>query len=250
MIRISSDYINRITFGTDDAARAAFQCMLHQVRAEGQPLGSIDFNKLVPIPPELNMEADRRTDAGLKLYRKFLKTSALVSIATLHATSEEREAAVREHLKRWEKVDPELWTLGKKAYQNIQKYDVPTQYEWVRLHWGCLVNAEQCVPLDANSHTMEFHTFLCPVPKIMAALSQRFPTQTVAYSWSGGEPVQHLGRMVFQDGKAVSIDVPENELALACAMSSGVWRFGAKVEHPKETGQPQRKKAGRKEAER
>ncbi len=242
--------INRITFGIGETARAAFHSMLQEVRAEGQPLGSIDFNKLVPIPPELNMEADRRTDAGLKLYRKFLKTSTLVSIATLHATSEEREAAVREHLKRWEKVDPELWALGKKAYQNIQKYDVPTQYEWMRLHWGCLVNAEQCVPLDANAHTMEFHTFLCPVPKIVAALSQRFPTQTVTYSWSGGKPVQHLGRMVFRDGRAVSIDVPEDELALACAMSSGVWRFGAKEGQSTEDKQTQRKKAGRKEAER
>lgn len=242
--------INRITFGIGETARAAFHSMLQEVRAEGQPLGSIDFNKLVPMPPELNMEADRRTDAGLKLYRKFLKTSTLVSIATLHATSEKREAAVREHLKRWEKVDPELWALGKKAYQNIQKYDVPTQYEWVRLHWGCLVNAEQCVPLDANAHTMEFHTFLCPVPKIVAALSQRFPTQTVTYSWSGGKPVQHLGRMVFRDGRAVSIDVPEDELALACAMSSGVWRFGAKEGQSTEDKQTQRKKAGRKEAER
>ena len=157
---------------------------------------------------------------------------------------------MREHLKRWEKVDPELWALGKKAYQDIQKYDVPTQYEWVRLHWGCLVNAEQCVPLDANAHTMEFHTSLCTVPKIVAALSQRFPTQTVAYSWSGGKPVQHLGRMVFQDGRAVSIDVPEDELALACAMSAGVWRFGAKEGQSTEDRQTQRKKTGRKGAER
>ena len=104
--------------------------------------------------------------------------------------------------------------------------------------------------MDANSHTMEFHTFLCPVPKIMAALSQRFPTQTVAYSWSGGKPVQHLGRMVFQDGRAVSIDVPEDELALACAMSAGVWRFGAKEGQSTEDRQTQRKKTGRKGAER
>ena len=241
---------NQITFGTKADARAAFQQMLREVRAEGQPLGSIDFNKLVPMPPELNMEADRRTDAGLKLYRKFLKSSALVSIATLHATSEEREAAVREPLERWDQEDPELWTLGEKAYQNIQKYDVPTQYEWVRLHWGCLANAEQCVPLDANAHTMEFHTFLCPVPKIAAALSQRFPTQTVAYSWSGGKPVQHLGRMVFQDGRAVSIDVPEDELALTYAMSSGVWRFGVKGSTSEKDRPRQRKGADQKEAER
>ena len=73
----------------------------------------------------------------------------------------------------------------------------------------------------------------------------------MTHSWFGLDLTQGLGRMVFQNGRAVTIDVPENELALACAMSAGVWRFGVKEGQPAENGQHQRRKnADRKEAER
>ena len=245
--------INRITFGSDKAARTAFHSMLQEVRAEGQPLGSVDFNKLVPMPSELNIDSGSRTDTGLKLFGNYLCEAAQVAADMPDATPNERAAALFRFMDSWQKkhkVDPEVWELGKKAYRNIQKYGCATWREWRGLNWGNKWNAYQCVPLDERADTMEFQTANCAVPKIAAAVSKRFPGQTVIYSWFGLELTQSLGRMVFQDGKAVSINVPENELALACAMSSGVWRFGAKVEHPKETGQPQRKKAGRKEAER
>ena len=45
--------------------------MLHDVQMEGQPLGSFDFNKLLPMPKELDMEASGRTDRGLKLVQKY-----------------------------------------------------------------------------------------------------------------------------------------------------------------------------------
>lgn len=245
--------INRITFGSDKAARTAFHSMLQEVRAEGQPLGSVDFNKLVPMPSELNIDSGSRTDTGLKLFGNYLCEAAQVAADMPDATPNERAAALFRFMDSWQKkhkVDPEVWELGKKAYRNIQKYGCATWREWRGLNWGNKWNAYQCVPLDERADTMEFQTANCAVPKIAAAVSKRFPGQTVIYSWFGLDLTQSLGRMVFQDGKAVSINVPENELALACAMSSGVWRFGAKVEHPKETGQPQRKKAGRKEAER
>lgn len=245
--------INRITFGSDKAAHTAFHSMLQEVRAEGQPLGSIDFNKLIPMPPELNINSGSRTDTGLKLFGDYLYEATQIAVKMPDATPTERAAALFRHMDSWQKkhkVDPEVWELGKKAYRSIQKYDCATWREWRRLNWGNKWNAYQYAPLDERADTMEFQTANCAVPKIAAAVSKRFPSQTVTYSWFGLDLTQSLGRMVFRDGRAVSIDVPENELALACAMSSGVWRFGAKVEHPKETGQPQRKKAGRKEAER
>ena len=52
---------NQITFGSDSASLAAFQKMLRDMRMEGQPLGSIDFNKLLPMPKELNMESGTQT---------------------------------------------------------------------------------------------------------------------------------------------------------------------------------------------
>ena len=50
--------------------------MLHDMRMDGQPLGSIDFNKLLPMPKELDMEAGTRTDRGLKLVREYHHTLA------------------------------------------------------------------------------------------------------------------------------------------------------------------------------
>ena len=62
---------NQITFGSDSASLAAFQKMLRDMRMEGQPLGSIDFNKLLPMPKELNMESGTQTERGLELVQGY-----------------------------------------------------------------------------------------------------------------------------------------------------------------------------------
>lgn len=237
--------INRITFGTDKAARAAFQQMLREVQSEGQPLGSIDFNKLAPMPPELNIESGSRTREGLKLYQQFMREN--IQIIENTPRRDEQIAALFRNLDLWLKkdgIDPEVWKLGEKAYRNIREYGSPTWYEWHRLHWGSKWNAYYCVPLDKTAGTMEFQTADNAVPKIAALLSGRFPAETVTYGWFGLDLTQGLGRMVFRGGKAVSIDVPQDELSLACAMSSGVWRFGVKEEQAAEDG-PRHKKPGR-----
>lgn len=244
---------NQITFGTGDDARAAFQQMLREVRAEGQPLGSIDFNKLIPMPSELNIEAGPRTRDGLKLFGDYLCEAAQIAVDMPGATPVERAAAMFRHMDSWQKThepDPEVWELGKKAYRNIQKYGCATWLEWCRSNWGTKWNAYQCAPLDERAGTMEFQTANCAVPKIAEALSKRFPVETVTYRWSGLDLTQDLGRMVFQDGKAVNISIPEDELALACAMSAGVWRFGAKEEQAADGGQRGKKAGHRKEPER
>ena len=139
--------INRITFGSDKAARTAFHSMLQEVRAEGQPLGSVDFNKLVPMPSELNIDSGSRTDTGLKLFGNYLCEAAQVAANMPDATPNERAAALFRHMDSWQKkhkVDPEVWELGKKAYRNIQKYGCATWREWRGLNWGNKWNAYQC----------------------------------------------------------------------------------------------------------
>ena len=203
---------NQITFGTKADARAAFQQMLREVRAEGQPLGSIDFNKLIPMPPELNIEASPRTRDGLKLFEDYLRQAAQIAADMPGATPNERAAALSRHLDSWQKehkVDPEVWELGKKAYRNIQKHGSATWLEWCRSNWGTKWNAYHFTALDGRADTMEFLTANSSAPQIVAALSRRFPAQAVAYSWSGDEP-GHKGRMVFRGGEAVSIHVPED----------------------------------------
>ncbi len=253
MIQISDPVINHITFGPDGASRAAFQQMLHEVRAEGQPLGSIDFNNLIPMPEDLAIRAGFQTDQGLKLYTSFMKESAAVAKATLFMPETECSTIVAGHLAKWgavKKKDPETWDLGEKAFQNIKKYGCPTWVVWAGLNWGTRDNACFCVPLDQDSDTMVFQTRGTAVPKLAAALSKKFPGQKITYSWADGDTGQHLGRMVFQGGKTIDAEIPQEPGALAQAMSAGVWRFQADMEGSARHARNRQKESGHRRPER
>ena len=246
MISISDAIINHIIFGTDDASLAAFRYMLHGVQRTAHPLGSIDFNKLIPTPQELAIEHSDRTTAGLKLYRAFMKESADLMKANLFAGKDERSAKEAGFRERWgaiEQRNQEIWVLGEQAYKNIMKYDCPTWYEWRSLHWGTAFNATEFADLDEDGDTMAFTTSTTAVPKLVQAISERFPEQKITYSWADGDTKQHLGRMVFKNGKAIEVDIPQEPGALAQAMSAGVWRFQAAAEQGSDHARAPQKKA-------
>ena len=76
--------------------------------------GPMDFNKLIPMPPELEIESGSRTTAGFKKYMAFL------AVAGLHT---EREPA---YLAAHPEIDREEWDLGKQAFHNLQNFGCPT----------------------------------------------------------------------------------------------------------------------------
>ena len=47
--------------------------MLEQIKVDEFGIGTIDFNKLIPMPESLNIESGSRTDRGLKAYKEFLE---------------------------------------------------------------------------------------------------------------------------------------------------------------------------------
>ena len=120
---------NQITFGSDSAAQAAFQRMLRDIQMEGQPLGSIDFNKLLPMPKELDMEAGSRTDRGLKLVQEYHHALADLERRKPGLTTAEYALSLRQcqGLYRQKRLaDPMTWDLGEQAYSNMQRFGSPT----------------------------------------------------------------------------------------------------------------------------
>ena len=97
-----------------DAARV--REVLEAVRQDG--LGSVDFNKILPMPESLNIEASSKTDAGLQAYKDFIEVYTLGG--TLHQDElaeipRESEAAF---LRQRTDIRPEVWALGKTAWNN------------------------------------------------------------------------------------------------------------------------------------
>lgn len=61
---------NNITFSGDDAE---IKKMLEAIKADEIGFGSIDFNKIIPMPESLNIECGSRTDKGIKMVKNYLE---------------------------------------------------------------------------------------------------------------------------------------------------------------------------------
>lgn len=216
---------NQITFGSDSTALAAFQRMLHDMRMDGQPLGSIDFNKLLPMPKELDMEAGTRTDRGLKLVREYHHTLADLERQKPGLTPAEYALALHKCEELYQKqrlADPVTWALGEQAYSNVQRFGSPTWYEWCNLNWGTKWNAYQPRPLREDDHTMVFFTAWDSVPKIVTLLSRKYPEQTITYRWADENIGYNVGEMTMKGGEVIDINVPEGGSREAYEMAAEI----------------------------
>ncbi len=203
---------NQITFGSDSAALAAFQQMAHDMRMEGEPLGSFDFNKLLPMPKELNMEAGSRTDQGLRLVREYHRTLAELERRKPGLTPAEYALSLHrceDEYREKRMADPAVWALGEQAYGNVQRFGSPTWYEWCRRNWGAKWNAYGFFTLEKNADTMAFFTAGNAVPQIATLLSQKYPEQTITYRWAEEDIGYNVGEMTLKGGEAIDVNVPE-----------------------------------------
>ena len=179
---------NLISFGDQPEQVAAFHQMLRDLRQKDGVYGSIDFNKLIPMPKALDIESGTRTTNGLDAYRRFITGDKAGA-----------EAFQKEH--------PEEWALGKQAYENIQQYGSPTWYEWCNKNWGTKWNAYSCVELGKDDDTLEFFTAWSSVPTILEALSRKYPDQTISYCWADEDIGSNVGEAVYKNGEMIDANI-------------------------------------------
>lgn len=216
---------NQITFGTEPAALEAFQKMLRDVQMEGQPLGSFDFNKLLPMPKELNIESGSRTTQGLELVREYQNTLDSLRRRKPFLSPEYYTEILQKHEELyWKKRqdNPEIWALGEKAYNNLRQFGSPTWYEWCQQNWGTKWNAYQPCPLCENSDTMVFYTAWNSIPRLIEILSERYPEQTVFYRWADEDIGHNVGEFSMKAGKIIDINIPEGGSRKAYEMSAAI----------------------------
>ena len=161
--------------------------------------GPMDFNKLIPMPSELEIESGSRTAAGFKKYMAFL------AVTGLHT---EMEPA---YLAAHPEIDREEWDLGKQAYQNIQKYGCPTWYEWRIQNWGTKWNASGAEVLDGR---LSFLTAWDAPNPVMEKLSEMFPTVSIHHVWADEDIGHNCGERTYQNGAVTQEYIPTGQEAV------------------------------------
>ena len=102
---------------------ARVKALFEAVKSDEYGLGSIDFNKLIPMPPEVDIEESSQTSRGLKAYKEFIEVYTFNGKEENFDLLNIPERAEQAFLRVRPDIDRAAWKLGKQAFQNEQKYD-------------------------------------------------------------------------------------------------------------------------------
>lgn len=208
--------------------------ILNAIKHDEGNLGSFDFNKLIPMPKDLDLTEGSITDQSIEAYLSRLildaQKAVVMSDMDRKAISDYCHAASRVfgrsffqqkpniHLteqdiaNRAEKNDMTVdafLALGKKYLDNQMKYGAPTWYHWCTENWGTKWNlgVTDCELVD--NKTLSFLTaWSCPDP-VIAALSSKFPDIEFVIQWADEDLGNNVGFASYKAGDIIDDYVPE-----------------------------------------
>ena len=185
-------------------------------------IGSLDCNKIIPMPDSLNMEDGTFTDRSINAYLCAINPNAIKFPQHEKLTEYEfqslckyvfdyyikfhRLCTVNAQCNAWlmELKDAERDMLienGKRYVDNIVKYGFPTWYEWKCMYWGSKWGCYNFKPY--KDHTMRFQSANGDVSPVIKELSRKYPTIKFDYKWADEDYGRNAGNVVLLDGKEI-----------------------------------------------
>lgn len=210
--------------------------LLESIQNEKKGLGTIDFEKIIPMPASMNIEAGSNTNKGMKAFTDFIEVYTLAG--TRDDTDLENIPAEAEEafLRMRTDITPEQWALGKTAYENQSKFGAPTWYEWSINNWGTKWNAYECSAgeLALDHAELSFWTAWSPPHPVIQRLSEQYPDICIAHEWADEEFGMNCGRRQYLNGDIQEDYYPEGDEALAFAYD--LWGIEPEEETPEMGG--------------
>lgn len=190
------------------------QSMLEQIKNDDFGIGTVDFDKIIPMPKSLDIESGTRTENGLKAYRQFIelytfgKTVKDAQKALQNIPPESENAFLRQR----PDIRQDEWGLGKTVWHNLQDYGAATWYDWCISNWGTKWNAYGYDDIGyGNNDTLRFYTaWAAPYP-ILEKLSELYPDLTLDHSWADEDIGHNCGHCSYKNGKLTDEYLPEND---------------------------------------
>lgn len=167
-----------------------------------------DFNKVIPMPKELDIESGSRGDIGYEAYRDYINTGI-------------KPQKIIDEFGRTRTVDADVLALGKKYFENIVKFGHKTWYGWRREHWGTKWNAYD----DAELHNgVSFLTAWNAPFQVISKLSEMFPDVRITHYFADEDIGMNCGRYFFVNGEPVEdSDYIKEGTEEAIRFACGLW---------------------------
>lgn len=152
---------------------------------------SFDFNNLVKMPEDLNIESSSMGKEGAKCLLEKSNSFSGVRFNSFPNETGKSEEALK---------------LGRKYLINIAKYGYATWYEWCIANWGTKWPAGS---IDVGSDSIYFFTAWYGVGKLMQKLSEKLGNVPFEYIYASEDAGYECGRLLLQNGHVIIDDIPE-----------------------------------------
>jgi len=218
---------NRITI---QAEGKQLEDILDAIKNDEIGRGSIDFNKLKPMPKSLEIESGTKTDRAISIYLTALNPKkpdmgcGKISLDELKALEQGLSRGkpytsykgnlTQEQIKEYTQYTSlsDYLSLGKTAVDNFLQHGAITWYEWCRQNWGTKWNAYgyDYIDFHPSKNVLQFNTAWANVPEILQLLSEKFPNVEFKYEFADEDIGVNAGRLGFLNGEVEYEDIPDN----------------------------------------
>jgi hypothetical protein len=190
--------------------------ILEAIKNDEIGLGSIDFNKIIPMPPELDIEAGSRTTMAIEIYTTMKENRIrYMGEGEYDIDGEDLlKISMPEFLEKYGetiKSDPGIVKDGQQYCENTRKHGCATWYEWSIKNWGTKWNAygfDHLQAYEEGSDTIFFQTAWSGSPQILRKISELYPNVTLHYRWADENIGYNVGTAVLNNGEVVGIYQP------------------------------------------
>ena len=229
----------------EERLREILEAIKYESDSESEDVGygTIDFQKIIPMPEALDIECGSRTDSSVELYLTSINPDAsyfgtdkmekaefdsLVTRLSLECAHpydyKLSQNDINEKLK-YLKNPQENIEYGKQVVSNILNYGVPTWYEWRIANWGTKWNSYS--NFYEGGSILNFQTAWSAPKAVLLKLSEMYPDVTMELEYADEDIGSNCGRAVFCEGELQEMYYPETRKE-AIEFACSVWGYDLK----------------------
>ena len=180
--------------------------LVRAVQFSDETPGSVDFSKVIPMPPELDIPECTDTQDGFKLYSDFVEVYKIGLGNRPFDPMNIPTRAENAFLNYRRGISDRVWTLGRAAYRNNEKYGFKTWLDWRMKMWNTNSEGRRFEPFADN--TLCFETAWSRAAPIVEQLSRMYPDVTFQYSWADEDFGNNVGEVELQNGEITYENIP------------------------------------------
>lgn len=218
----------------------------------------VDFNKIIPMPPELDIVSGGQTDNALSLYLTAvnpmveyygtdkMQPDLFVRVCkgvTAHISSIDYRMKpdaiqkMEEKMQRYYNMNREdTWAYGKRAADNYIKFGAVDWYGWCCQHWGSKWNACRTQIPDPEVADIYFDTAWSPVTGLIQRLAEKYPDCSFNYEFAEEQAGTLAGSCLYSDGTPINQEYYEDGSKEAYEMFFSLWGLEDEYRFNKDTG--------------